>query len=67
MTVGELFLASVSSGVITERDMDWLLARQHNLSRPELAAMLRLGRLLDQGTIHLGCRLSPQPLPQARR
>jgi hypothetical protein len=62
MTVGELFLESPSSGVITQPEIDWLLARQDHLSRPEQAAMLRLGRLLDQGAIQLGCRLSPQRL-----
>jgi hypothetical protein len=45
MTVGELFLESLSSGVITQPEIDWLLARQDHLSRPEQAAMLRLGRL----------------------
>jgi hypothetical protein len=62
MTIGELFLESVSSGVITPAEIDWLLARQGHLSRPEQAAALRLGRLLDEGTIQLGCRLSRQRL-----
>jgi hypothetical protein len=62
MTVGELFLESLHSGVITQPEIDWLLARQDQLSRPERAAMQRLGRLLDQGAIALGSRLSPQRL-----
>ncbi len=62
MTVGELFLESLSTGVITQPEIDWLLTRQNHLSRPEQAAALRLGRLLDQGAIQLGCRLSPQRL-----
>ncbi|MEB3260055.1 MAG: hypothetical protein VKP63_05440 [Cyanobacteriota bacterium] len=62
MTVGELFLESFSSGVITPAEIDWLLARQNTLTRPEQAAALRLGRLLDQGAIQLGSRLSPQRL-----
>ena len=57
MTAGELFLESLSSGVITQTEIDWLLTQQGRFSRPEQAAMLRLGRLLDQGQIQLGCRV----------
>ncbi len=56
MTAGELFLESLSSGVITQAEIDWLLTQQSRFSRAEQAAMQRLGRLLDQGQIHLGCR-----------
>ena len=62
MTAGELFLDSLSSGVITQTEIDWLLAQQGRFSRPEQAAMQRLGRLLDDGQIQLGCRVSPQRL-----
>ncbi|MCT0201647.1 hypothetical protein KQ302_00045 [Synechococcus sp. CS-602] len=57
MTVGELFLESVSSGVITPAELDWVVAQQASFSRVEEAAALRLGRLLDQGDIQFGCRL----------
>jgi hypothetical protein len=57
MTLGVLFLESLSSGVITPQEIDWLLASQSEFSRAEQAAVLRLGRLLDEGTIQLGCRL----------
>jgi hypothetical protein len=60
MTAGELFLESLSSGVITQAEIDWLLSQQDRLTRAEQAAMQRLGRLLDQGQIHLGCRVAPQ-------
>jgi len=62
MTAGELFIESLYSGVITQAEIDWLLAQQGRFSRAEQAAMLRLGRLLDQGQIQLGCRVSPQRL-----
>lgn len=62
MTLGELVLEAISSGVITQPEIDWLLARQDGLNRPEQAAAQRLGRLLDAGAIQLGCRLSPQRL-----
>ena len=58
MTVGELFLESLSSGVITQAEIDWLLSQQEWFPRAEQAAMQRLGRLLDQGQIQLGCRLT---------
>jgi len=43
--------------VITEHEVSWLAAQQANFNRPEEAAVLRLGRLMDEGAIHLGCRL----------
>ena len=64
MTVGELFLESLSSGVITPGELGWLTRRQDRFTRVEEAAALRLGRLLDQGVIQLGCRL---PAPAAPR
>ena len=62
MTAGELFIESLYSGVITHTEIDWLLTQQGRFSRAEQAAMLRLGRLLDQGQIQLGCRVTPQRL-----
>lgn len=62
MTLGERVLEALSSGVITQPEIDWLLSEQSRFSRPEQAAVQRLGRLLDQGGIQLGCRLSPKPL-----
>ena len=58
MTVGELFLGSFTSGVITPAEIDWLLTRHECCTREEQATLQRLGRLLDDGTIHLGCRLA---------
>ena len=57
MTVGEIVLESLSTGVITEHEVSWLTAQQASCNRPEEAAVLRLGRLMDEGTIQLGCRL----------
>ncbi|MGC6482223.1 MAG: hypothetical protein ACON4T_01435 [Synechococcus sp.] len=64
MTVGELFLQSLSSGVITETEMHWLTTQQANFNRQEEAAALRLGRLLDAGELNLGCRI-PNPSKQS--
>ena len=57
MIVGEIILESLSTGVITEHEVSWLTAQQASFNRPEEAAVLRLGRLMDEGAIQLGCRL----------
>ena len=57
MTVGEVFLGSLNSGVITQGEMLWLVNHQDQFSRAEAATALRLGRLLDEGVVNLGCRL----------
>ena len=57
MTLGELFLEAIFTGVITESEVDWLTAQQRSFSRIEEATALRLGRLMDEGSIQLGCRM----------
>ena len=57
MSVGALFLESLSSGVITEAEMQWLTINQSTFNRAEEATALRLGRLIDAGSINLGCRM----------
>ena len=60
MTVGEVFLESISSGVITEHEISWVASQQVSFARHEEALALRLGRLVDEGQINLGCRLLGQ-------
>lgn len=57
MILGELFLEAISTGVITEGEVDWLTDHQRSFSRTEEATALRLGRLMDEGSIQLGCRV----------
>ena len=57
MSIGEVFLGSLSTGVITPEEINWLTAMQHRFSRQEEATALRIGRLLDDGQIQIGCRL----------
>ncbi|CAK6699889.1 hypothetical protein I1E95_12855 [Synechococcus sp. CBW1107] len=59
MGMGELFLESLSTGVITEEEINWVAAQQTAFNRQEEAAALRLGRLLDAGRIQIGCRVPP--------
>tara|TARA_Y100001968_G_C18782542_1_gene447351 strand:- start:337 stop:510 length:174 start_codon:yes stop_codon:yes gene_type:complete len=57
MNLGLLFLESVSTGVITSEEMFWVTSNQSRFSRVEEATALKLGRLLDRGSIQIGCRL----------
>ena len=57
MKLGELFLEAMSTGVITNGEMAWVTARQDQFSRTEEAVAQRLGRLIDEGSIQLGCRM----------
>ena len=58
MTVGELVLETLSTGVITEDEVTWLTDHLQTFTRPEEAAAIRLGRLMDEGQVNLGCRVS---------
>jgi len=57
MSVGEVFLESVSTGVITTEEIAWITSGQGDFNRQEEAMVLKLGRLLDDGVIQIGCRL----------
>tara|TARA_Y100001968_G_scaffold77862_1_gene69158 strand:+ start:19625 stop:19810 length:186 start_codon:yes stop_codon:yes gene_type:complete len=56
MNLGLVFLESLSTGIITLEEMNWITSHQRNFSRIEEATALKLGRLLDQGLLHIGCR-----------
>ena len=57
MNLGLLFLETISTGVITPDEMNWVTSNQPHFSRVEEATALKLGRLLDRGVIQIGCRL----------
>ena len=57
MLVGEVFLETMATGVITQSEIDWLTTHQASFSREEEAMALKIGRLLDEGRIQIGCRL----------
>ena len=57
MSLGAVFLSSIATGVVTEAEVSWIAAHQDSFNRHEAAVALRLGRLLDQGTVNLGCSL----------
>jgi hypothetical protein len=60
MLIGEVFLETMSTGVITQAEIDWLTTSQAAFSREEEAMALKIGRLLDEGRIQIGCRLLGQ-------
>ena len=57
MSLGELFLEVMVSGVITKGEVAWVTCHQDEFNRTEEAVAQRLGRLIDEGSIQLACRL----------
>tara|TARA_Y100001968_G_scaffold301272_1_gene313379 strand:- start:114 stop:335 length:222 start_codon:yes stop_codon:yes gene_type:complete len=65
MNLGTLFLNSLSSGLITIDEMDWIANHQLDFSRIEEAMAIKLGRYLDRGIIKIGGSLvSPLAIPE---
>ena len=57
MEIGTLFLKSNSTGIITFSELDWITTHQSNFSRLEESIAIKLGRMLDAGSINIGCLL----------
>ena len=57
MNLGILFLKVNTTGVITLSELDWIANHQSEFSRLDMALVLKIGRLMDEGIIELGCRL----------
>jgi hypothetical protein len=47
MALGELFLEALSTGVMSQSEIDWLLSQHDLYSRPDQAAFQRMGCLMD--------------------
>ena len=63
MSVVEIFMAALLSGVITDEEVSWLAARTPSCSRVEAVMLERLERLLAQQVLRRGIRpASPAPL-----
>ena len=58
MKIGTLFLKSNSTGIITFSELDWITIHQSNFTRLEESIAIKLGRMLDAGSINIGCRLN---------
>jgi len=60
MTVVEIFMAALLSGVITDEELDRLEEQRSCCSRVEAVMLESLDRLLSQAVLRRGCRLAPQ-------
>ena len=58
MNIGILFLKSNSTGIITFSELNWIIAHQSNFTRLEESIAIKLGRMLDAGSINIGCRIN---------
>ena len=58
MNLGLLFLKVNTTGVITLSELDWITNHQSDFSRLDMALVLKIGRLMDEGIIELDCGLS---------
>ena len=57
MNIGSLFLKANLTGIITFSELDWITNQQSKFSRLEESIALKLGRMIDMGTINIGCHL----------
>ena len=58
MEIGTLFLKSNSTGIITFSELEWITTHQSDFTRLEEFIAVKLGRMLDSGSINIGCRLN---------
>ena len=57
MNLGILFLIVNATGSITLSELDWIGDHQSEFSRLDMALVLKIGRLMDEGIIELDCTL----------
>ncbi len=58
MNIGILFLKSNLTGIITFSELDWITKHQSDFTRLEESIAIKLGRMLDSGSINIGCHLN---------
>ena len=58
MNIGILYLKSNLTGIITFSELDWITIHQSDFTRLEESIAIKLGRMLDSGSINIGCRLN---------
>ena len=57
MNLGILFIKVNTTGVITLSELDWITDHQADFSRLDMALVIKIGRLMDEGIIEFDCRL----------
>ena len=58
MNIRNFFLKNNLTGIITFSEIDWITTHQSNFTRLEEYIALKLGRIIDSGSINIGCRLN---------
>ena len=56
MNLGIIFLKANVLGSITLQELDWITENENGFSRVDMALVIKLGRLMDEGTIEIDCR-----------
>ena len=56
MSLGIIFLKANVLSAITLSELDWITENEINFSRIDMALVIRLGRLMDEGVIEIDCR-----------
>jgi len=55
MNLGIIFLKANILGSITLIELDWITDNQNTFSRLDMSLVVKLGRLMDEGIIVMGC------------
>ena len=56
MNLGIIFLKANVLGFITLNELDWISENENSFSRIDMALVIKLGRLMDEGIIEIDCR-----------
>ena len=56
MNLGIIFLKSNVLGSITLQELDWITENENSFSRIDMALLIKMGRLMDEGLIEIDCR-----------
>ena len=56
MNLGVIFLKSNVLGSITLQELEWITENENSFSRIDMALLIKLGRLMDEGLIEIDCR-----------
>ncbi len=58
MKIGTIFLKSNLTGIITFSELNSITTNQSNFTRLEESIAIKIGRMLDEGSINIGCHLN---------
>ena len=56
MNLGIIFLKANVLGAISLNELDWITENESSFSRLDMALVIKLGRLMDEGIIEIDCR-----------